>query len=414
MDEIKVNYHGTIKKFLFPQKYEELLNTISTSFNIPKDNIIFNYIDEEGDKIVIASECDYNHIINLSKKSKSQILKLSIETNNKLLEFNKSETISCIGFDENNTINLENNNELKSKIKTQIHQEIDHLTENFKNKLTTTIDYKINTMLSKEGSLGGGAANIKQTKCLCCKGALGTDYIFKCFLCDEFIFCKNCGENAGQAVDLAKHIMIKYTSPDLQHIEAFKGGQLNKTNFNKFNFSNIIAFNTVSDRIVIDVNNTDEDYLNHTFRFTNMSKYNIQPGDTFECLFDDSDIFGNKITFSDTTIYKNEDFEINVLFYGFTNKSPGFYKSKWNFVFQQNLSEKYPVTFVFSINREHNEESSMLPFQRVRKLSENIAHNRTNLTNLIKKKNIGKTVSVPDLYSELIKKYQENSNNINK
>jgi hypothetical protein len=382
MDEIKINHNGMFKKFKFTENYEEFLQTVSQSYNIPKEGLLFNYIDEEGDKIVISTELDYNHIIFMSKRSGTKILKLGVE-NSKSYEFNKSETISCINsiFHDTETVD---NIELKTRLKSQIHKEIDNLTEGFRNKLTISIDSKINNMLSKDYK-----AKEESLKCSQCACTLGGDFVYKCFLCEDVNFCKNC----SCTVDIGKHIMIKYTNPDLIHIDSLR--HINKKNINKFNFSNIIAFNTYTDKFVIDVEETEEDYQSFSFKLANMSKNNIQPGDTFECRFDESDIYGNRVTFNDL-IYKNEDFEISTMFYSFRNKAPGFYVSKWNFVISGG-QDKYQITFVFRIKQVEE----MMPFQRIRKFSEGVSSNTGHKTP-------SKTISVPDLYSEIIKKHQEN------
>jgi hypothetical protein len=386
MDELKVNHNGIYKRFQFTANYEELITTISQSFSICKDNIVFSYLDDDGDRIVISSEIDYNHIISLSKKTQMRCLRLNLDI--KSIDLNKSETLSCI-----NSILPDDtlDHELKSKFKSQLHKEIDLLTENFKNRLMQSIDTKINS------SSRDNRPNGENMKCTNCKALImGSDFVYKCFLCDDVNFCKSCeGLNT-----MGNHIMIKYNMPDIMHMETLKS--LSKKNINTFSYSNFIAFNTYSDKFIIEVIQTEEDYQTFNFKLVNMCKYNLQPGDVFECLFDESDIFGNKVTINDL-ICKNEDFEINVVFYSFKNKSPGFYISKWNFVLQSSCNEKYCIMFVFFVKKQYVDES--MPFQRLRKFSENVLSNASDKSSTNEKQ---KTLSVPDLYSEIIKKYQQN------
>ena len=42
MNQLKVIYQQCVKKFIFPETYDLLLDIITSSFNIPKENLIFN------------------------------------------------------------------------------------------------------------------------------------------------------------------------------------------------------------------------------------------------------------------------------------------------------------------------------------------------------------------------------------
>ena len=382
MYQLKVFYQQCVKKFIFPETYDLLLDIVTSSFNITKENAIFNFIDEDGDKIVISSDFDYNHVIQLLKRTNTNTLKLNLNTSpdhSKAESFNISNSI----INDKHIEELNIDNEIKIKLKANIKREIDLYVNQLRNNLNQAIENKISLLLSKDNK------KTDEMICIYCKTRLNESNILKCFICNDFLICKNC-ENCEETQN---HILIKYKNPDIIHLEALKNkSELNILNKNNFSFKNIIAFNTIQDKYIIDVNNSDvNNYLTYNFSLINMTKFDILIGDSLECLFDESDVFGNKYIFNEH-ISSNSQFSIEILFYNFTNKHVGYYTSKWVFNLQSNKGNKYNLNFIFYLRPERGEEFS---FKGIRKESTN------------SEKSISNTKSFPDLYSEIIKKHQD-------
>jgi hypothetical protein len=216
---------------------------------------------------------------------------------------------------------------------------------------------------------------------------------YSCFHCDDVFYCSTC-YNKNFSIKhsynkisnyntLSDHLLIHIKNPDREHLESFKSimkikriletkrkffrdkekiispikgitGNTNlNVNLNQFqydkydinNFSNQnvtldldfknleIGFNSLTDKIFIELKNekSDFDFLNVKINFINFSKMNIKTNSYLECLFDQSDIFGNKIVFNEV-VKGYEEFELNMMFYNFKNKPSGFYISKWRLV----------------------------------------------------------------------------------
>jgi hypothetical protein len=156
IQELKIFYQTCAKKFILPPLYEDLLNTISISFNLTKENIYLNYIDDEGDKIVLSNELDYEQVIKICEKSGKRILKMNLEKHSKdqinLSEITQSVlTIELNNEDENLQIR-ENENEKKEillnlkffeNLKTSLKNEIEEKVEEFKHKIINVLEHKI-------------------------------------------------------------------------------------------------------------------------------------------------------------------------------------------------------------------------------------------------------------------------------
>ena len=381
MNQLKVIYQQCVKKFIFPETYDILLDIVTSSFNIPKENIIFNFIDEEGDKIVISSDFDYNHVIQLLKRTNTKTLKLNLDTTP---DHSKAESFSITNsiIHDKHSDELNIDNEIKIKLKANIKREIDLYVNQLRQNLNQAVDNKISLLLTKDNK------KTDEMICINCKTKLNDTNILKCFLCNDFLICKNC-ENCEE---IQNHILLKYKNPDIAHLEALKNkSELNILFKNNFSFKNIIAFNSIQDKYIIEVNNSDiNNYLTYNFSLVNISKYDILIGDSIECVFDESDVFGNKYIFNEN-IPINSQFSVDILFYNFTNKLAGYYTSKWSFNLQSNKADKYNLTFIFYLRPERGEEFS---FKGIRKESTNSEKSKST------------AILFPDLYSEIIKKHQ--------
>ena len=154
IQELKIFYQTSAKKFILPSLYEDLLNTISISFNLTKENLYLNYIDDEGDKIVLSNELDYEHVLKICERSGKRILKMNLEKHSKD-QINLSEiTQSVLTIELNNEDEQirENDNEKKENLlnlkffenlKNSLKNEIDEKVEEFKNKIINVLENKI-------------------------------------------------------------------------------------------------------------------------------------------------------------------------------------------------------------------------------------------------------------------------------
>jgi hypothetical protein len=368
MNELKIYFQNTTKIFLFPSTYEDLCETVTNSFNLSRENIHFHFIDEDADKIVISNDFDFRHVIQILTKANKSTLKLHLEHTP---DHSKIESISMTNslFPDKHLEDLYDN-ESKLKLRHNIKQEIETYINNLKVNLTNAIDNKIfNTV------------KIDDKKCNHCKNNLENNAL-RCLLCNDLPYCKDC-ENI---LDVQNHILLKIMNPDTSHLDALT----KRKESSVFNKNNLIAFNSFTDKYVIEINNGDiSNYMNFTLYLKNFCKYDIISGDSVECIFDESDIFGNKYVFSDN-FEINCEFSIDIMFYNFANKPPGYYLSKWVFNLQMNRSCKYFIQVIFRIQYEEEEFS----FKAVRKGSTN--SERVKSAQML----------FPDLYSEIIKKHE--------
>ena len=166
--EIKLNYQNSCKKFLLPENYESLISLVISSFNLNKELINFNYLDEEGDKIIISNQFDYEQVIKLFEKNiydnlSNSLIKINIEkihtkSHDTINSPNSPITHSLImsnsqiedDLTQNNlNVNYSNNyDDITKKIKNLIKLEVDSKLNKFKNKLISGIENKINNLFT--------------------------------------------------------------------------------------------------------------------------------------------------------------------------------------------------------------------------------------------------------------------------
>lgn len=507
MKEIKIFYQNNCKKFLFPENYENLLMIASTSFNLSKDILIFNFIDDEGDKIGISNQFDFDQVLRILNKSQTNTLKLNLDTTNnsnpRLLETSKVESInysnvlshSILKSDGKNSFEIDNNIEyidmenLKNKLRTMVRNEIEESIDQVKIRLINSIENKINNIIpttktrnkfkellsnnpitsfgnkgkiihhipdiiSPNAALLNKYINTNTTsniKCKSCGISILEDTnnnintIYNCFHCDDIYYCPACEE---ELESLHNHIFLKIKNPDSNHLEALsklkkhKKIETNKMKYiknrDKFCLNNIVAFNNLSDKIIIDVDidiniENSEEFMTFNFNMINMGKDEIKVGSSLECLFDQSDIYGNKIVIAEN-VKGYEDFDISIMFYSFKSKSQGFYTSKWQICNSNNSMPVYGViNFVFCLRPKmkikeaqsdimdyfaNNNMGTSSPIKHRREFysvdeqaptKTNIKNNNvTTPTNRVLRNNTFSGFS--DQYSEIIKKHQNKEN----
>lgn len=550
MREIKLIQGNICKKFLMPFDYENLINLACSSFIMTRDMFTFNYTDEEGDKINIANQFDYEQVIKLYENNKNKggngensssaenksVLKINIER----ISPKNSETIntpnspitqsllmltSHVEEEENLHNNLEEVNDLKLAIRGLVRSEIDEKVDEMKSKLLSSIENRLSTVFSqfvngnsnnilnlptikrkrsaksvnnnllgvkkKEkkkpsshgilnlnlGSNSNSKLVVQKEKKFCRKcghSILPDDYYYNCFHCEDVCFCLSCEKEEDVNMTLnplsqfqssnSKHLLLKVKNPDSEHLDSlnnikrFKTLQQNKkkiiterekytvpiihTNDDYYHegafagvnilstigMSNpIIAFNNLTEKIVIEIENTSEDEVNInnndfytiSINFVNVSKKEIKRNSYLECLFDQSDIFGNKIFFEEI-IQGYEEFNLKMMFYNFKNKPSGYYSSKWRLVQDENINNTNKnsiqsnklnkncsfITFVFYLRQRGVMENDIYNLDLLtghkEKTSGTIGTNKEK-----EKEKVKEEYKFPDLFSEIIKKHQK-------
>lgn len=80
--DIKITYKGTVKRFVFPNTYNDFLNLIYQAFPILKNkNISITYLDEEGDNITISNQFDFENCKQFVVLTKLSLIKINLEFN---------------------------------------------------------------------------------------------------------------------------------------------------------------------------------------------------------------------------------------------------------------------------------------------------------------------------------------------
>jgi len=80
--DIKISYKGTVKRFFFPNTYNDFLNLISQAYPLLKNKpISITYLDEEGDNITISNEFDFENCRQFLVMTKLSLLKVNLESN---------------------------------------------------------------------------------------------------------------------------------------------------------------------------------------------------------------------------------------------------------------------------------------------------------------------------------------------
>jgi len=81
--DIKISFKGTVKRFFFPNTYNDFLHLIYQAYPLLKNKpISITYLDEEGDNITISNEFDFENCRQFVVLTKLSLLKVNLESNN--------------------------------------------------------------------------------------------------------------------------------------------------------------------------------------------------------------------------------------------------------------------------------------------------------------------------------------------
>jgi len=119
--QIKIFFNGSAKKANLPSVYSELVKIIIASFSLNSKQfaeLSIHYLDDEGDKVIISNEFDYEQAMYFLKEQKTNVFKINLEKKSSEFNFEYS-NIDCNGNDISATYELINNlNEDLSKKKS--------------------------------------------------------------------------------------------------------------------------------------------------------------------------------------------------------------------------------------------------------------------------------------------------------
>jgi hypothetical protein len=294
---------------------------------------------------------------------------------------------------------------------------------NLNNTHSSKLSKKSNSLLNL--TLPQNKGNFDSFTCRICDLPLNLSQShFSCLICEDFLLCLDCEKE--KVKNSHPHILIKTNQADFKHsqsLELMKKIKKAKENKSKtiekmsklfceselcFMTTQRLAFNCLLDSLVIQLDETkfQSDYLNYKVNLVNLSYLPILPGAYLECIFDKSDVFGNKITFDEVT-KPYEDFELSLMFYNFKNKPPGFYTSEWRLV-RNCMEDENHLIFVFFLKKE---DMSIYNVDILKKETNSLSSNEYNINLHNKEKNYiaSHPVKFPDMFSEIIKKHQKNT-----
>jgi hypothetical protein len=79
---IKINFNGKIKRAQLPESFEKLTQLVISSFELNRDSwnyLSFSYVDDEGDRILLSNEFDYNQALYFVDKENISCFKVNVE-----------------------------------------------------------------------------------------------------------------------------------------------------------------------------------------------------------------------------------------------------------------------------------------------------------------------------------------------
>lgn len=172
INDIKICYQNACKKFILPSDFENLINVVCSSFSLQREFISFNYIDEEGDKIAIANQFDYNQLLKLYESNLGSSVSQKLSSIKIIVERSRSVSAETINSPTTDSVLILNSqieddliphgplkndkfskeeffSDIKLKIKNLVNKEIEEKIEDFKGKLVNSIDMKMNILFSQ-------------------------------------------------------------------------------------------------------------------------------------------------------------------------------------------------------------------------------------------------------------------------
>lgn len=111
--EIKMNFKKETKRCIMPKTYNEFKHMISKCYGISEQeihNMAISYTDDEEDKVLITSDFDFEQAIIFMEKQKINILRVNIDFNEKIDNFEVIDRIAKEPLNNDSNLSIEKSN----------------------------------------------------------------------------------------------------------------------------------------------------------------------------------------------------------------------------------------------------------------------------------------------------------------